>query len=330
MQFFKRDKEDEENIDLTQQGSPSVRDRAVAAIRSETSHRAEAEPPPAQQTPSARPAEMQPQTPPVRPAEPVQSPPVSSVQAQPPGAPRPPEQGKWNPQGERRSMNPVPRDRLPYPDLPPQRDERPIREDRPIRDERPLPRDERPFGRNPQPPQTGPARTIIDRDSHFNGNFRSDSDLVIEGEFEGEIDCKGTVIVAEGANISATVRARNAVVAGSANGDFTCDERMTVQATGEMRGKAQAATLVVEEGAFFEGEFKMGSGGFTTVSGSNFSNWQGGNAGARPPKSGANNRPGTPERRPEGESFGGSRPAEPNRLPDEGGESEPPRKDPWS
>jgi cytoskeletal protein CcmA (bactofilin family) len=156
-------------------------------------------------------------------------------------------------------MNPVPRERLPYPDLPVQTPER----DRP---ERTI--------RSQQQPQVAP-RTVISREANFNGNFRSDTDLLVEGTFEGEIDCKGTVIVAEGANISATVRARNAVVAGSANGDFSCDERLTIQATGEMRGKAQAATLVVEEGAFFEGEFKMGAGGFSSVS-SSFSSWQGG------------------------------------------------------
>lgn len=160
-------------------------------------------------------------------------------------------------------MNPVPRERLPYPDLPTQAPDRPS--DRPERSERSI-------TRGGQPQQVAP-RTVISRESNFNGNFRSDSDLLIEGTFEGEIDSKGTVIIAEGANVSATVRARNSMIAGSANGEFTCDERLTIQATGEMRGKAQAATLVVEEGAFFEGEFKMGAGGFTSIS-SNFSSWQ--------------------------------------------------------
>jgi cytoskeletal protein CcmA (bactofilin family) len=200
----------------------------------------------------------------------------------------PPEQGKWNPpgpQGERRPMNPIPRERLPYPDLPMQAPER-----------QPERQPDRAPGRAPQP--SAPiSRTIVDRNSHFDGNFRSDTDLLIEGTFEGEIDCKGTVVVAEGANVSATIRARNAIVAGSANGDFNCDERLTIQATGELRGKAQAATLVVEEGAFFEGEFKMGAGGFSTI-GSNFSSWQSG-------RSSKNSGPRNPnERREEGENPG--------------------------
>lgn len=162
-------------------------------------------------------------------------------------------------------MNPVPRERLPYPDLPIQSQERERERER-----------ERPTSRSSQSTSASPSpRTVISKDSTFNGNVRSDGDLLIEGTFEGEIDCKGTVIIAEGANVSATVRARNSTVAGSANGDFTCEERLTIQSSGEMRGKAQAATLVVEEGAFFEGEFKMGAGGFTSMS-SNFNNWQSG------------------------------------------------------
>lgn len=144
-------------------------------------------------------------------------------------------------------MSNIARENLPYPDLPVQ---------------------ER--GRQARP--TGQA-TVIDAQSHFTGNYRSDSDLIIEGNFEGEVECNGTVTVAENATLSATVKARNVIVAGSANGEITCDERFTIRATGEMRGKAQAATLVVEEGAFFEGEFRMG-GGYSSGMSSSYGGWE--------------------------------------------------------
>ncbi len=144
-------------------------------------------------------------------------------------------------------MSNIARENLPYPDLPVQ-------------------------GNSRQAKPTGQA-TVIDAQSHFTGNYRSDSDLIIEGHFEGEIECNATVTVAENATLSATVKARNVVIAGSANGEVTCDERFTVRATGEMRGKAQAATLVVEEGAFFEGEFRMGSSYAATTS-SSYGGWE--------------------------------------------------------
>jgi len=145
-------------------------------------------------------------------------------------------------------MSNIARENLPYPDLPVQTGSRQAR-------------------------STGQA-TVIDAQSHFTGKYRSDSDLIIEGTFEGEIECNGTVTVAENATLSATVRARNVVIAGSANGEIACDERFTVRATGEMRGKAQAATLAVEEGAFFEGEFRMGNSGYAASTSSSYTGWE--------------------------------------------------------
>ncbi|MCB0114968.1 MAG: polymer-forming cytoskeletal protein [Caldilineaceae bacterium] len=340
MQFFKRDKKDEQDEEpIYQEPSPLV-ERAKAALAQNEPSEEEMQQPqePANDRPLPSPTESVPPPPRFlespaapRPTESVQkekeatSPPLASAPRRPEPAPQMPEptprfpepaqrmqepqrrpesapqmpepprpsesapqprfdptpqrperlpvsQGKWNPEGERRAMNPVPRERLPYPDLPMQPQERERDRER----ER-----ERPISRSTQ--QSAPSpRTVISKESNFNGNVRSDGDILIEGSFEGEIDCKGTVIVAEGANVSATVRARNATIAGSANGDFSCEERLTIEASGEMRGKAQAPTLVVDEGAFFEGEFKMGAGGFSSVS-SNLSSWQSGRSGGTRP-----------------------------------------------
>ena len=101
------------------------------------------------------------------------------------------------------------------------------------------------------------SESLIDRHSHFNGVYRTAGNLRIEGSAEGDIECTGTVIIEHGARAEATVRAGNAVIAGWANGQIACQERFTIQPTGEMHGRVQAASLVVEEGAFFEGEFHM-------------------------------------------------------------------------
>ena len=68
--------------------------------------------------------------------------------------------------------------------------------------------------------------TIVGPQSYFTGTFRSEKDLRIEGTVEGEIDCRGTVIVAKDATLSATVRARNIEIAGSVTGDVFIEERL--------------------------------------------------------------------------------------------------------
>lgn len=119
----------------------------------------------------------------------------------------------------------------------------------------PQPRAKRPE----QPPAEVTTDTTVGPQSYFTGTFRSEKDLCIEGTFEGEIDCRGTVIVAKDATLSATVRARNIEIAGSVTGDVFIEERLHLRSSGEMRGQSHAASFIVEEGGYFEGEMKMGA-----------------------------------------------------------------------
>ena len=113
--------------------------------------------------------------------------------------------------------------------------------------------------RQESPPAETTTDTIVGPQSYFTGTFRSEKDLRIEGTVEGEIDCRGTVIVAKDATLSATVRARNIEIAGSVTGDVFIEERLHLRSSGEMRGQSHAASFIVEEGGYFEGEMKMGS-----------------------------------------------------------------------
>ena len=105
--------------------------------------------------------------------------------------------------------------------------------------------------------------SIVDRNSHFDGLYKTTADLMVEGRANGEIQCEGTVTVAEGASVEATISARTVVIAGTAAGQITCIEQFILKPTGRITGKVTAASIMVEEGAFFEGEFRMaqGSGG---------------------------------------------------------------------
>jgi cytoskeletal protein CcmA (bactofilin family) len=99
--------------------------------------------------------------------------------------------------------------------------------------------------------------SVIDRHSNFDGIFRSSRDLRIEGEVKGTIECQGTLFVAQGANVSATVEAENIAVAGNLNGEIHCLGRLQIMPTGRVRGKVTTITLVINEGAYYEGQLEM-------------------------------------------------------------------------
>jgi cytoskeletal protein CcmA (bactofilin family) len=99
--------------------------------------------------------------------------------------------------------------------------------------------------------------SVIDRYSTFDGTFHSSRDLRIEGEAKGTIECQGTLMVAQGANVSAKVEAENVTVAGDLNGDVRCRGRLQIMPSGKVRGKVVTDSLVINEGAFYEGQLEM-------------------------------------------------------------------------
>jgi len=101
------------------------------------------------------------------------------------------------------------------------------------------------------------TRSIIDRHSLFNGVFRTARDLRVEGTVEGEITCEGMIVIAQGARVKATLSAREIEVAGELDGEVSCSGRFRIGPTGSATGKVTAASLVIEEGARFNGDFNM-------------------------------------------------------------------------
>lgn len=116
--------------------------------------------------------------------------------------------------------------------------------------------------------QGGAAESIsvIDRFSNFDGTFQSSRDLRVEGQVKGTITCQGTLHVAQGANVNARIDAENITVAGELEGEISCKGRLQILPSGRVRGKIDTATLVINEGAFYEGELEM-SGGTSLSSG---------------------------------------------------------------
>jgi len=98
--------------------------------------------------------------------------------------------------------------------------------------------------------------SVIDRHSVFDGTFQANRNLRIEGEVKGTIECRGTLFVAQGATVSAKVEAESITVAGDLNGDIHCQGRLQIMPSGRVRGKVATVTLIINEGAYYEGQLE--------------------------------------------------------------------------
>lgn len=112
------------------------------------------------------------------------------------------------------------------------------------------------------PQQQQPESTsVIDQYSNFDGTYNSSRDLRVEGQVKGTIVCKGALHVAQGANVKAAVDADSISVAGELDGEITCRGRLELLPTGRVKGHISTQSLVIHEGAVYEGDMEMGGSG---------------------------------------------------------------------
>ncbi len=97
----------------------------------------------------------------------------------------------------------------------------------------------------------------VDRFSRFEGRYEAMQNLLVEGTCSGEIDCRGMLVVAQGARIDARVTARDIRVAGTIDGQLECSGRFELMPSGRASGSVTARQIVVHEGAQYDGELQM-------------------------------------------------------------------------
>jgi cytoskeletal protein CcmA (bactofilin family) len=109
---------------------------------------------------------------------------------------------------------------------------------------------------NPTAP--GTPRTLLGRTVVAQGQLSANEDLLIEGQFQGNItlDDHCLTVGTEG-HVKAEVRARQVVILGSVTGNIVAREKIEIHRTGHVVGDLQAASVAIEEGAYFKGSIDI-------------------------------------------------------------------------
>ena len=115
------------------------------------------------------------------------------------------------------------------------------------------------FGKRSEPTKVNIDKidTILGKSAEFNGKIKSSGLLRIEGKFDGEIECEQDLIITESGRVNAELKARNAVIAGTYEGNILLKGKLEITNTGKVTGDIKVATLVIEDGAFFDGRCEM-------------------------------------------------------------------------
>lgn len=101
------------------------------------------------------------------------------------------------------------------------------------------------------------VNTIIGPGAKIEGKFQAAGIVRVEGSIYGEVVSDGDVIVGESGVVQDNIKARNVTIAGKVIGNIITPGRTHLRTTGVFRGDVDTKTLVIEEGACFEGNCRM-------------------------------------------------------------------------
>jgi len=99
--------------------------------------------------------------------------------------------------------------------------------------------------------------TFLGNDTEFDGKLTFPGTTRMEGIFKGEISSDGSLIVGEKAMLEANIHVSYIIITGEIRGEIIADKRIDIREPGKVYGNIQAPTVVMGEGAIFEGTCKM-------------------------------------------------------------------------
>ncbi len=92
---------------------------------------------------------------------------------------------------------------------------------------------------------------------HIDGTIICGEDLTILGRVEGTIRAKGTLVIAEKADIRAAIDGQRVLVHGKVKGNVHGDEKVVLGPTAHLTGNISVSTLEILEGAYLKGNVEM-------------------------------------------------------------------------
>jgi cytoskeletal protein CcmA (bactofilin family) len=101
------------------------------------------------------------------------------------------------------------------------------------------------------------AGAYLDAGSRISGRLYFGTAARIDGQVDGEINSEGSLSIGEGAVVAAQIKARSLVVSGAVSGDIVATHRIEIRASARVLGNIVSPTLVIQDGALFEGHCAM-------------------------------------------------------------------------
>ncbi|MDR2120197.1 MAG: polymer-forming cytoskeletal protein [Tannerella sp.] len=107
------------------------------------------------------------------------------------------------------------------------------------------------------PSGNGGMLNVLAVGTSVKGSVLTVSDFRLDGRIEGDITCKGKIVIGPKGSIKGNIRSENAEILGEVEGTVRIREKLVFKSTAIIRGDIFIQTLEIEPGAQFNGTCTM-------------------------------------------------------------------------
>lgn len=99
---------------------------------------------------------------------------------------------------------------------------------------------------------------LVTNGTQIEGKFTSSDNVRFDGKMKGEMSCTKRLVLGDSAQVEGNVMAQDATVMGNIKGEVIVKGSLHLKSTAFIEGNIQAKTMIVDEGARYVGECKIG------------------------------------------------------------------------
>lgn len=90
------------------------------------------------------------------------------------------------------------------------------------------------------------------------GKFNASENVRLDGLIKGEVKCSQRLVMGESGRVEGNIRTKDAIIMGAIEGEIVAEGTLHLKGTALIRGSINAKYMVVDEGARYIGECKIG------------------------------------------------------------------------
>jgi len=93
--------------------------------------------------------------------------------------------------------------------------------------------------------------------SKFQGNLNTQGNVRVDGQFIGDIQATENITIGISGEVQGNIIGKNVFISGKISGDIVAKEKIVFDGKSSIRGDIKATTLIIDEGALFDGKITM-------------------------------------------------------------------------